>query len=118
VSATRWKRHERAIARDLGTARLPNSGRAQPDCRAGGVAYQVKTRRTLPAWLLAAVAQAERDAGDDDLPAVVLVVARQGVKARRFVVLPWDAWVDAEPRGAARNGELGAHDETQRTEPR
>jgi hypothetical protein len=85
----------------LGTERLPNAGRAQPDCRAGEWAVQVKTRRTLPAWLLAAVDQAERDAGDDEQPAVVLVAARQGAKARRLVVLPFDAWMSTGPNGAA-----------------
>jgi len=52
----RWKRQERQIAAALGTHRLPNVGRGQPDCRAGGIAYQVKTRATLPGWLWAALA--------------------------------------------------------------
>lgn len=87
MSAARWKRQEREIAAALGGARLPNAGVGQCDVRAGGWAVQVKTTKALPLWLTAAVDQAARDAGEDDVPAVVLSEVRQGVKARRLVVL-------------------------------
>jgi len=61
-AAQRWKRQEREIAAALGGVRLPNSGRGQPDVLAGNLAVQVKTRATLPAWLVAALDQAARDA--------------------------------------------------------
>jgi hypothetical protein len=37
-----------------------------------GFAVEVKTRKTLPAWLVSAMAQAVRNAGDGRLPLVVL----------------------------------------------
>ena len=96
ASAERWKRQERAVAAALGTTRLPNSGRGQPDCRCRGPsgrwAVQVKTRAELPAWLRSAVEQAERDAGGGEAPAVVLCEVRRGVKARRLVVLAFEDW--------------------------
>ena len=92
MSESRWKRGEREIARSLGTERLPNNGAGQPDCRAGGFAYQIKTTKELPRWLRAAIEQAERDAGDGERPVVVLNEVRQGVKAYHLAVVPWDVW--------------------------
>lgn len=109
MSAARWKRQERETARALGTERLPNTGAGQPDCRADGFAYQVKTRKELPTWLHEAVEQAERDAGDGERPVVVLNEVRQGVKAFRLVVLPWDVWralVGVGDHDATENAEV------------
>jgi hypothetical protein len=92
VSAARWKNQERQIAAALGTRRLPKTGQGQPDIRASGWAVQVKTRKTLPAWLTAAMAQAQRDAGADERPAVGLAAVSQGRKARRLVVLEFATW--------------------------
>src|SRR5919202_3304144 len=92
MSDKRWKRQEREIARALGTARIPNTGRAGADLKLPGWALQVKTRTTLPAWLIAAVEQAQRDAGADERAAVVLTAVSQGRKARRLVVLDFDTW--------------------------
>lgn len=92
MTSSRWKRQEREIATALGTRRLPNTGVSQADVRCPGWALQVKTRKQLPAWLLEAVDQAVRDAGDDERPAVVLSHVSQGKKARRFVVLSFDDW--------------------------
>lgn len=86
----RWKRHERAVARALGTKRLPNSGAGQPDCRADGWAVQIKTRASVPAWLWAALDQATRDAEEGERPAVVLVEVSQGRKMRRLVLLDFE----------------------------
>ena len=88
----RWKRQEREIAATLGTRRLPNVGAGQPDCRAAGWAFQVKTRRTLPAWLIDAMHQAARDCAADERPAVILSEVRQGMKARRLVVVALADW--------------------------
>lgn len=90
MSDTRWKRHERDIAAALGGIRLPNVGRGQPDVIAGNVAAQVKTRKTLPAWLIAAADQAAADAAPGYVPVVVLSEARQGRKSRRFMVIDLD----------------------------
>ncbi len=90
MSGARWKNQERAVAGLFGGQRLPNIGRGQPDVRLPGWGLQVKTRHELPAWLWSAVQQAERDAGPDERPAVVLCEVRPGVKARRLVVLDLD----------------------------
>lgn len=106
VSASRWKRAERDVARSLGTERLPNIGAGQPDCRAEGFAYQIKTTKALPRWLKDAVEQATRDAGDDERPVVVLNEVRPGVKAYRLVVVPWELWpaVMRSERGVSESG--------------
>ena len=93
MSEPRWKRHERLVARALGGERLPNTGKRGPDALAGPWAIEVKTRRTLPKWLLKAVDQAEGAAqATGRLPLVVLVhVPGQGRRARRFALLPLEA---------------------------
>jgi hypothetical protein len=53
---------------------------------------QVKTRKTLPAWLWAAIEQAARDAGPEERAAVVLAEVSQGRKARRLVVIEFETW--------------------------
>ena len=99
MSAQRWKRQEREIAAALGARRLPNNGAGQPDIRAHGWAVQVKTRKQIPAWLWAAVDQAERDAETGEWAAVVLSEVTQGTRARRLVVLEFDAWAaDVAPQ--------------------
>lgn len=92
MPSTRWKQHEREIAAAQGGVRLPNSGRGQPDVIAGNLAVQVKTRKALPAWLLAAMDQAGRDADPGQVPIVVLSAVSRGKKARRLVVLDLDAF--------------------------
>ena len=115
TSAGRWKRQEREIARALGTQRLPNCGSGQPDLRVAGWAVQVKTRATVPQWLWAALDQAARDAAPGERPAVIVSDVVQGRKARRLVLLDFDAWrglVEAErsggepPSRAETGGEL------------
>ena len=114
MSGARWKSQERAVAVALGGQRLPNVGAGQCDVRAPGWAVQVKTRRELPAWLWAAVAQAERDAGPGERPAVVLSEVSQGRKARRLVVLDFDLFCalvagggTGAPAGAAPTPDRG-----------
>lgn len=92
MSGQRWKRQESAVARALGSERIPNNGQGQPDVKAHGWAIQVKTRKELPAWLWAAVGQAQRDAGEGERAAVVLSEVSQGRRARRLVVLDFDLW--------------------------
>ena len=93
MSEPRWKRHERLIARALGGERLPNIGRRAPDVLSPSWAVEVKARRTLPQWLLAAIAQAEEGArATGRLPLVVLVHAPgKGRRARRFALMPIEA---------------------------
>jgi hypothetical protein len=95
MGEARWKRHERLVARALGGERLPNAGRRGPDALAGPWAIEVKTRRSLPRWLLTALSQAEAGGrATGRRPLLVLVHAPgQGRKARRFAILPLEALV-------------------------
>ena len=67
-----WKQTERAIAKRLGGERVGPSGRATADVLTDALAIEVKTRKTLPRWLLDAMAQATAVASDGRLPIVVL----------------------------------------------
>ena len=97
MSAQRWKRQEREIAAALGVTRIPNNGAGQPDIRVYGWAVQVKTRKEIPAWLWAAVDQAQRDAEIGERAAVVLSEVTPGKRARRLVVLDFDTWAADVP---------------------
>jgi hypothetical protein len=79
----------------LGTSRLPNSGRGQPDMVAGPLAIEHKSRKSLPQWLVEAVRQAERNAGPDQCPLVVLSQAGgRGRKIERYVVMTLDSFTE------------------------
>ena len=70
-----WKQCERRVAGILGGRRVPVSGRGRgdaPDVTTPSLAVEVKSRRTLPAWIEGALVQAEASAQDPQLPIVVL----------------------------------------------
>lgn len=68
-----WKATERAIAKRLGGERVGPSGKSTADVITDALAIEVKTRKTLPHWLLDAMAQATAAAAADGrLPVVVL----------------------------------------------
>ena len=70
-----WKACERKVAALLGGTRIPVSGRARghsPDIHHERLSIEVKSRRKLPAWLEAAMRQAEACAQDRQLPLMVL----------------------------------------------
>jgi hypothetical protein len=70
-----WKRTERAVAQRLGGRRVPVTGRARgnaPDIAHPRLSVEVKHRKTLPAWLVDAMAQARAAARDGQTPIVVL----------------------------------------------
>ncbi len=92
MSDRAWKRQERQVAAMLGSRRNPNNGEHQTDIDAGPFAVEHKARKSLPSWLTAALRQATVAAGDRT-PIVVLSEVRQGVKARRYVVLAFEDWV-------------------------
>jgi hypothetical protein len=113
VAEPRWKRHERLVARALSGERQPNIGRRAPDVLSPSWAIEVKTRRSLPRWLLTAIAQAEEGArATGRLPLVVLVHAPgQGRRARRFALMPLEAlasWRDDGARKCAEKCGKGA----------
>src|SRR5687768_7317958 len=75
MSGTAWKRTERAIAGRLGGQRVPVSGRARgdaPDIAHSRLSIECKHRKTVPAWLREAMAQAVAAARDDQIPVAIL----------------------------------------------
>lgn len=89
-SPSRWKAHERAVAVLLEGKRIPNNGFGQPDVIAGNLAVQVKTKRTVPKWMVNAVEQSIRDADLNQQPVVVVVHARAGLPAKRYLIADLD----------------------------
>ena len=67
-----WKEHERRTARRLSGIRNGNRGTAASDVTAGRWAVECKSRKALPTWLLDAMNQAARNAGDGQTGIVVL----------------------------------------------
>ena len=75
MSRKTWKDTERAIAGRLNGQRVPVSGRARgdaPDIAHPRLALEVKHRKSLPAWLHEAMAQAVACAGKDQTPVAIL----------------------------------------------
>lgn len=81
MSEKSWKRTERKIAELLGGERVPVNGRIRgsaPDIEHATLSLEVKSRKSVPAWLTEALAQATASAaeGSDKLP--VAVIHQQG----------------------------------------
>lgn len=96
MSEAPWKVAERRIAEVIGGRRVPVSGRARgdvPDIHHAWLCPEVKSRRTLPAWLIEALAQARAAAGPHQLPVAVLHETghRYG---HALVVVRLDDWLD------------------------
>lgn len=75
MSGQTWKRTERAIAARLNGQRVPVSGRARgdsPDIAHARLSIEVKHRKTVPAWLHEAMAQAVAAARDEQIPVAIL----------------------------------------------
>lgn len=89
-----WKRSEREVATALGVRRNPNTGEHKTDIDAGPFAIEHKKRKRLPRLLIAAMDQAFRAAEPGKTPVVVLSEVKRGIKAKRFVVMRWQDWLD------------------------
>ena len=88
-----WKRVQRDVAKYLGGRRGGCTGEASPDVvDIPGLAVEVKHRRSLPGWLLDALAQAEDHAGDGETAVAVLHQHRQRI-ADSLVVLRLEDFV-------------------------
>jgi len=75
VTDQAWKTAERRIATLLGGERVPVTGRQRgnaPDVAHSWLSIEVKHRKSLPAWLFDAMAQARASAGGQQLPIAVL----------------------------------------------
>ena len=102
---TAWKEHERRTARRLSGQRSPNTGKQTSDVSAGPWAVECKLRKELPAWLLDAMTQAKRNAGDGQTGIVVL--HQHGTRSDRDLVLMsmsdfqgWAGTIDANNEGS------------------
>ena len=83
-----WKACERRIAQLLGGQRVPVSGRTRgdaPDVAHERLSIEIKGRKTLPAWLLDALAQARAATKDGRVP--VAVLHQDGQQYRDAVVV-------------------------------
>jgi len=70
-----WKACERRVAELLGGRRVPVTGRQRgdaPDIEHDALSVEVKSRKSLPAWLLGALDQAHAACEDHKMPVVVL----------------------------------------------
>lgn len=65
-----FKAVERRIARELGGQRVGQYGGA--DVVTDSLAIECKQRKSFPTWLWAAIRQAEKNAGDQQSPVVIL----------------------------------------------
>lgn len=72
----RWKREERRVARLLGGKRNIQDGTSEPDVETRYVVAENKDRKTLPLWIVAALAKARAKAGSSRL-GVVTVTTRE-----------------------------------------
>ena len=92
----RWKRHELAVARQLGTERNPSNGRRQADIDADiPFAIEHKTRKLIPAWLTNAMAQAVAGVVGKRTPVVVLDYCRgRGHTTERYAIMRWSDFLD------------------------
>ena len=70
-----WKQAERRIADILGGRRVPVSGRTcgdRPDIKHDALSVEVKSRKSLPAWMENAMQQAKAASKNGELPVAVL----------------------------------------------
>ena len=108
TKTTTWKEAERRIARLLHGRRVGNQGSATEDVAHDWLSVEVKHRRTLPAWLTAALSQAQRNAPDSRLPVVIL--HQHGTRSSNDVVCVklgnWLDWFGDDPLAAATPEEL------------
>ena len=84
-----WKACERRIAEILGGVRVPVSGRqrgATPDIEHSELSIEVKSRKSLPAWLLDALEQAQAASKNGELPVAVLHQDRKPYRDALVVV--------------------------------
>lgn len=96
-----WKAAERAIARRLGGQRVGNRGTNTEDVTHPRLSVEVKSRKSLPAWLLGAMAQAQANAPPGRVPCVVLheVGARHASDLVMLALGDFEQWLGSERQG-------------------
>jgi len=98
-----WKQAERRIADILGGRRILVSGRAhgdRPDIEHDALSVEVKSRKSLPAWIEDAMQQAKAASKNGELP--VAVLHEDGKRyTDALVVIRLEDFADYVKRGAA-----------------
>jgi hypothetical protein len=99
-----WKTAERRIAKLLGGRRVPVTGRQRgdtPDIEHATLSIEVKSRKSLPAWLLKALNQAQAATKDGKKMPVVVLHQDHALYAHSLVVLKLKDFVDHQNGGVA-----------------
>ena len=92
-----WKACERRIAELLGGQRIPITGRQRgetPDIEHATLSIEVKSRKSLPAWLLKALNQAQAASKDGKKMPVVVLHQDHALYAHSLVVLKLKDFAD------------------------
>ena len=99
-----WKACERRVAELLGGQRIPITGRQRgdtPDIEHEALSIEVKSRKSLPAWLLDALNQAQAASKDGKKMPVVVLHQDHAPYAHSLVVLELKDFADYLNGGAA-----------------
>ena len=92
-----WKACERRIAELLGGQRIPITGRQRgetPDIEHATLSIEVKSRKSLPAWHLKALNQAQAASKDGKKMPVVVLHQDHALYAHSLVVLKLKDFAD------------------------
>ena len=92
-----WKQAERRIAKLLGGQRVPVTGRQRgdtPDIEHAALSIEVKSRKSLPAWLLKALNQAQAASKEGKKMPVVVLHQDHAPYAHCLVVLKLKDFAD------------------------
>ena len=99
-----WKQAERRIAEILGGQHIPVTGRQRgdtPDIEHAALSIEVKSRKSLPAWLLDALNQAQAASKDGKKMPVVVLHQDHAPYAHSLVVLKLKDFADHLKGGVA-----------------
>jgi hypothetical protein len=109
MSAT-WKAFERAVAKDLGTRRIPVTGidRAGADVSHGPFSYQCKLGRRFPSYLREWLDGIRSSAKATNQIGVVVWREKGARTADALVCLRWADWVDLH--GEPKDADVAAED--------
>lgn len=92
TNARRGKDAERRLAKVIGGKRNPNIGGPQADVETVWAAYELKSRKTLPGWLLHGMAQAEAHAVTTGKVGVLVIEWRVHGHAQRWYAVDEKTW--------------------------
>ena len=92
TNSRRGKDAERRLAKAVGGKRNPNIGGAQADVETAFAAYELKSRLTLPEWLLHGMRQAEGHAHRTGKAGVLVIEHRVHGHAQRWFAVDEETW--------------------------